>query len=57
MKWSGTLEAVLMQRWPRSAADRLLKANGEKKARVVRFFSLCVSSVAVMKSRRIIPDL
>ena len=52
LKWSDTLEAVLMQLRPRSGADRLPEASGYKKiARVIEIFSLCVCSVTVMKSR------
>ena len=42
-----------MQLWPRSGAERLPEANGDNKiARVSEIFSLCVCSVAVMKSRK-----
>ena len=47
-----------MQLWPRSGADRLPEASGDKKiARVSEIFSPCVCSVAVMKRRKNIPGL
>ena len=59
MKWSDTLEAVLMQLWPRSGADRLPEANDDNKIGRVSeiFFIMRMQCGRDEKQKKIVPGL